>query len=335
MARLLFITDPLAGFKLEKDSTFAMMRAAQQRGHTLWVATADQLRCRANVPTAGPTAGTTAGPTALPSVAATEIALKTDLTPDSSHQPWWSALQEACLGPEDIDIILMRKDPPFDVNYLVATQVLEVFERMGVRVVNRPQALRDHGEKLSALEFPQWTPPGLVSAEMAELRAFAQEHPRVVYKPLDAMGGSGIFVTEAADPNLPVILELLTNLGERAIMAQRHLPEIVEGDKRILLIDGEPVPHALARIPPAGASRGNLAAGGRARAQPLTEQDRAIAADLGPTLAARGLFLVGLDVIGAHLTEINVTSPTGFQEITQQTGFDVAEYFITRLEALL
>ena len=323
MARLLFITDPLAGFKLEKDSTFAMMRAAQQRGHTLWAATADQLRCRAN------------GPTAQPSVTATAITIKSNVTSSSPAEPWWSALQEASLGPEDIDIILMRKDPPFDVNYLVATQLLEVFERMGVRVVNRPQALRDHGEKLSALEFTRWGPPGLVSADIAQLRAFAQEHPKVVYKPLDAMGGSGIFVTEAADPNLPVILELLTNLGERAIMAQRHLPEILEGDKRILLIDGEPVPHALARIPPAGASRGNLAAGGRARAQPLTEQDHAIAADLGPTLAARGLFLVGLDVIGAHLTEINVTSPTGFQEITQQTGFDVAEHFITRLEGLL
>ncbi|MGA1692268.1 MAG: glutathione synthase [Burkholderiaceae bacterium] len=327
MARLLFITDPLAGFKLEKDSTFAMMRAAQQRGHTIWVATANQIRCRANVPTTGPTA--------LPSVAATEIALQTDLTPGSSHQAWWRGLKEATLGPEDIDIILMRKDPPFDVDYLVATQMLEVFERMGVRVVNRPQALRDHGEKLSALEFAQWTPPGLVSADMAELRAFAQEHPKVVYKPLDAMGGSGIFVTEAADPNLPVILELLTNLGTRAIMAQRHLPEIVEGDKRILLIDGEPVPHALARIPPAGASRGNLAAGGRAHVQPLTARDQAIAAALGPTLAARGLFLVGLDVIGEHLTEINVTSPTGFQEITRQTGFDVAAHFITRLEGML
>ena len=323
MARLLFITDPLAGFKLEKDSTFAMMRAAQQRGHTLWAATADQLRCRAN------------GPTAQPSVTATAITIKSNVTSSSPAEPWWSALQEASLGPEDIDIILMRKDPPFDVNYLVATQLLEVFERMGVRVVNRPQALRDHGEKLSALEFTRWGPPCLVSADIAQLRAFAQEHPKVVYKPLDAMGGAGIFVTEAADPNLPVILELLTNLGERAIMAQRHLPEIVEGDKRILLIGGEPVPHALARVPPDGASRGNLAAGGRARAQPLTEQDHAIAADLGPTLAARGLFLVGLDVIGAHLTEINVTSPTGFQEITQQTGFDVAEHFVTRLEGLL
>ncbi|MFZ9121697.1 MAG: glutathione synthase, partial [Burkholderiaceae bacterium] len=295
--------------------------------HTIWVATANQIRCRANVPNAGPTA--------LPSVAATEIALQTDLTPGSSHQAWWRGLKEATLGPEDIDIILMRKDPPFDVDYLVATQMLEVFERMGVRVVNRPQALRDHGEKLSALEFAQWTPPGLVSADMAELRAFASEHPKVVLKPLDAMGGAGIFVTEAKDPNLPVILELLTNLGTRAIMAQRHLPEIVEGDKRILLIDGEPVPHALARIPPAGASRGNLAAGGRAHVQPLTARDQAIAAALGPTLAARGLFLVGLDVIGEHLTEINVTSPTGFQEITRQTGFDVADHFITRLEGLL
>ncbi|MGA1660282.1 MAG: glutathione synthase, partial [Burkholderiaceae bacterium] len=169
MACLLFITDPLAGFKLEKDSTFAMMRAAQQRGHTIWVATANQLRCRANAPSAGPNAGRTAGPTALPSVAATEIALKATLGPDSSQQPWWRGLQEAPLGPPDIDIILMRQDPPFDVDYLVATQMLEVFERMGVRVVNRPQALRDHGEKLSALEFAQWTPPGLVSADMAEL----------------------------------------------------------------------------------------------------------------------------------------------------------------------
>ena len=323
MARLLFISDPLDGFKIHKDSTFAMMQAAQHRGHSVWWATAQALSCAWR------------GGVARPSVAAQSIRLLGQGHHQGQTSPWWSVVEAAALAPTDIDVILMRKDPPFDVTYLVATQMLELFERLGVHVINRPQALRDHGEKLSALEFTRWAPPGLVSASISELRAFAAEHPMVVYKPLDAMGGSGVFVTQADDPNLPVILETLTDMGSRAIMAQQHLSAIVDGDKRILLINGQPIAQVLARIPPKGASRGNLAAGGRGEARPLTARDFEIAQDLGPILASRGLFLVGLDVIGEHLTEINVTSPTGFQEITQQTGFDVADHFMAALEGLL
>jgi glutathione synthase len=231
------------------------------------------------------------------------------------------------------DAVVMRKDPPFDSEYFYATHLLEQAEREGARVFNKPAALRNHPEKLAILEFPQFIAPTLVSRDGAAIRAFHAEHRDIILKPLDGMGGAGIFRVGADGLNLGSIVETLTVDGTRTIMAQRYLAEIVSGDKRVLVIDGRPVPHALARIPQGSEIRGNLAVGGKGVAQPLTARDREIAEHIGPLLAARGLLLIGLDVIGDCLTEINVTSPTGFQEITQQTGFDVAAMFIDALEA--
>ncbi|MGA0881220.1 MAG: glutathione synthase [Burkholderiaceae bacterium] len=323
MAALLFILDPLESLKAYKDSSVAMMRAAAARGHVIWAAephdlcvhwpsTPDQTVC----------------------VQARAAKLKI-LNATAAPSPWYEVTDRAVLEPQDIQAILMRKDPPYDVNYHVCTQLLEHFEGQGVAVFNRPRALRDHGEKTSVLEFSQWAPQGMITTQLEAVQAFASAHARIVLKPLDAMGGSGIFLSHASDPNLPVILETLSEHGRRQIMVQRWLPEIVEGDKRVLLINGEPFPYCLARIPPEGASRGNLAAGGRGEARPLSETDLRIAQALGPILKARGLFLVGLDIIGEHLTEINVTSPTGFQEIAQQTGSDPALAWIEALEARL
>jgi glutathione synthase len=316
--QILFVCDPLDGFKPYKDSTVAMMRAAQARDHGVWACAPDDLQISWQ------------GPAQSFRIAAQRLTLSpSDATQTGS---WFSIAETRLLQPSDLHLAVMRKDPPFDVHYLVATQMLDRLMAHGVPVINRPQALRDHGEKMAVLEFAELAPPGMVSHDMASLRAFAEAHPQVVYKPLDAMGGAGIFLSHAKDPNLPVILETLTEHGRRAIMGQRYLPEIAQGDKRILLINGEAVPYCLARIPPEGASRGNLAAGGRGEARPLSRRDQEIAQHLGPILAARGLFLVGLDVIGDSLTEINVTSPTGFQEITQQTGYDVANMFVCALE---
>lgn len=320
MARLLFVADPIESFKAYKDSTVAMMAAAQSRGHAV-------LACEPRDLLAQVQNGQT-------EVTITARSLRIADQPQATN-PWWYVVSEQTCQAQDFDVVIMRKDPPFDVGFLVATQLLDVIARAGVWVINQPAALRDHGEKLATLEFGQFTPTTMVSTCMDKLTEFAKAHDKVVFKPLDAMGGSSIFVTQATDPNLPVILETLTDHGRRAIMGQQWLPQIVDGDKRILLIDGKPVPYALARIPPAGASRGNLAAGGRGEARPLTGRDLEIANTLGPVLAERGLFLVGLDVIGDHLTEVNVTSPTGFQEITAQTGFDVAQAFIQAIEARL
>lgn len=320
MARLLFVADPIETFKAYKDSTVAMMAAAQSRGHEVFACEPKDLSAQTQNGQA--------------QVAIQARGLQIADQPQDAN-PWCQVISEKSHQAQDFDVVLMRKDPPFDVDFLVATQLLDVMARAGVWVMNQPAALRDHGEKLAALEFAQFTPTTMVSACMHGLTQFAKDHDKVVFKPLDAMGGSGIFVTQASDPNLPVILETLTDHGRRAIMGQQWLPQIVDGDKRILLIDGKPVPYALARIPPAGASRGNLAAGGRGEARPLTTRDQEIANALGPVLAQRGLFLVGLDVIGDHLTEVNVTSPTGFREITSQTGFDVADSFIRAIEARL
>jgi glutathione synthase len=231
--------------------------------------------------------------------------------------------------------VLMRKDPPFDSEYFYATHLLERAEREGARVFNRPGALRDHPEKLAILEFPQYIAPTLVTRDAADIRRFHAEHRDIILKPLDGMGGMGIFRVGPDGLNLGSIAETLNRLGEQTVMVQRYVPEIVQGDKRILVIDGVPVPHSLARIPQGSEIRGNLAAGGKGVAQPLTPRDREIAEALGPVLAARGLLLVGLDVIGDCLTEINVTSPTCFREITEQTGFDVARTFVDALERAL
>ncbi|MCA3215694.1 MAG: glutathione synthase [Burkholderiales bacterium] len=307
---LLFILDPLGELKAYKDSSVAMMREAARRGHDVWACLQPALRWRDGRVTA--------------------TAHRLELGADDHD--WYRVVETGSHELSSFDAVLMRKDPPFDSEYLYSTHLLEAAERGGARVFNAARALRDHNEKLAITEFAQFAVPTLVAREPEALRAFQAEFGDVILKPLDGMGGAGIFRVRTGDPNLNVILETITQLGTRTVMAQRYIPEIRDGDKRVLLIGGRPVPHALARIPQPGESRGNLAAGGTGRAQPLSESDLRIAAALGPVLAARGLLLVGLDVIGSHLTEINVTSPTCFVEITQQTGFDVAAMFVDALE---
>jgi glutathione synthase len=308
---LLFIVDPLESLKAYKDSSVAMMREAARRGHDVWTCLQPSLRWRDGKVTAS----------------AQLLVLA-----DDDHA-WYSVREHAAHDLASFDAVLMRKDPPFDSEYLYSTHLLEAAERSGAKVFNAARALRDHNEKFTITEFAQFAVPTLVAREPEALRAFQAEFGDVVLKPLDGMGGTSIFRVKSGDPNLNVILETITQLGTRTVMAQRYIPEIRDGDKRVLLIGGQPVPYALARVPKPGESRGNLAAGGTGRAQPLSDADCVIAAALGPTLAARGLLLVGLDVIGSHLTEVNVTSPTCFVEITEQTGFDVAAMFIDALQA--
>jgi glutathione synthase len=319
--KLLFIADPLPTFKTYKDSTFAMMRTAQSRGHELWVCEPRNLRWQRGIPVTADAQALRLSDAAVRSRAGEHL------------DDWYELAEPEGLPLAGFGAVVMRKDPPFDTEYLYATHLLTQAQREGAQVFNRPQALREHAEKLAILEFPQFIAPTLVSCEIDAIKAFHAEHRDVILKPLDGMGGMGIFRVRDDGLNLGSIAETLTRDGTRTVMAQRYLPQITEGDKRILLIAGEPVPFALARIPQGGEVRGNLAAGGKGVARPLSERDREIALSLGPTLAERGLLLVGLDVIGEHLTEINVTSPTCFQEITQQAGFDVAARFVDALEA--
>ncbi|MEI2414818.1 glutathione synthase [Orrella sp. JC864] len=312
---ILFIIDPLPGLKAYKDSSVAMMRALAARGHSLSFALqgdlyADQGRVMA---------------------AATPFALRPDA--DLHGHDWWQETgPRAEQGLERFDAVLMRKDPPFDMEYVYATHLLEYAQAQGARIYNGGAAIRNHPEKLAIMEFARYAAPTLVTRDMARLKAFHAAQGDVIVKPLDGMGGTGIFRLQPGEANLNAILETLTDNGRRSIMAQRYIPEIAQGDKRILLIGGEPVPYALARIPMAGETRGNLAAGGRGVAQPLSERDLALARAIGPALAPRGLLLIGLDVIGDYVTEINVTSPTCFVEIAEQTGFDVAGMFAQALE---
>ena len=308
--KLLFLADPLHTFKTHKDSTFAMMREAARRGIEVWACEATTLRWQQG--------GTVDA-----------HCQQLQLT-DDAHA-WYTIRSEGTHALRDFNAVLMRKDPPFDTEYLYNTHLLTQAEREGARVFNQGQALRAHPEKLAILEFPQFTSPTLVSSDIDALKAFHGEHQDVIFKPLDGMGGSGIFRVKEDALNLGSVLEALTQLGRQTIMAQRYLPAIKDGDKRVLVIDGVPVPHCLARIPQGTEVRGNLAAGGVGVARPLTARDREIAEAIGPVLAQRGLLLVGLDIIGDCLTEINVTSPTCFQEITDQTGFDVAARFIDAL----
>jgi glutathione synthase len=306
---VLFIADPLAGFKTYKDSTYSMMVEAARRGHALSAMLAGDLAWRDGK--------------IIGAVRAVEL---------TGGDPWFAEGETEWRDLSDFDAVIMRTDPPFDQAYLYATWLLEMAERQGARVFNRPQSLRDYNEKLAIARFPRFIAPTLVSNDAAMIRGFLAEQGDIVVKPLNAMGGSGIFRLRPGDANLGAILETVTRNGAETIMAQRYLPEIKDGDKRILLIDGEAVPFCLARIPAQGETRGNLAAGGTGVARPLTEHDREIARALGPTLKEAGLLLVGLDVIGDCLTEVNVTSPTCFQEITQQAGFDVAAMFVDALE---
>ena len=313
--KLLFVADPLATFKTYKDSTFAMMREAARRGHTLLACEPQQLVwLRGGRVTAR---------------GAVQIALTGDA------DDWYTVAATADVALADVDAVLMRKDPPFDSEFFYTTHLLSQAEREGARVFNRASALREHPEKLAILEFPEFISPTLVTRSAAEIRAFHAEHRDIILKPLDGMGGMGIFRVKDDGLNLGGIIETLNKDGAQTVMVQRFIPAIAEGDKRILIIGGKPVSHCLARIPQGGEVRGNLAAGGKGVARPLTARDREIAEHLGPILAARGLLLVGLDVIGENVTEINVTSPTCFQEITDQSGFDVAKMFIDALEGAL
>jgi glutathione synthase len=312
---LLFVADPLEAFKTYKDTTFAMMREAARRGHDLLACTPSDLVWRRG------------GRVTATAARAFEL---------TGHEEHWFRMREQ----RDVELaatraVLMRKDPPFDGEYFYATHLLQQAEREGARVFNRPAALRDHPEKLAILEFAQWAPPTLVTRSVDAIRAFHAEHKDIIVKPLDGMGGTGIFRVGPDGMNLGAIVETVGHDGATTLMVQRFLPAIAQGDKRILVIDGEPVPFCLARIPQGSEVRGNLAVGGKGVAQPLSARDFEIARAIGAVLRNRGLLLVGLDVIGDSLTEINVTSPTCFQEIAQQTGFDVAGMFIDALERAL
>lgn len=308
---ILFVADPLEVFKIYKDTTFSMMREAQRRGHRIAACEPRHLTWRSG------------------DLVHAEI-LQITLTGTEDE---WFHVDEVVTRPlKDYDAVLMRKDPPFDDEFFYATHLLEQAQREGAKVFNRPAALRDHPEKLAIMEFPQFVSPTLVTRSAEEVRRFHAEHADIILKPLDGMGGMGIFRVGPDGMNLGSITETLNRHGATTLMVQRFVPEISQGDKRVLVIGGRVVPFSLARIPQGSEIRGNLAAGGLGVAQPITERDREIAETIGPMLSERGLLLIGLDVIGDCLTEINVTSPTCFQEIMQQTGFDVPAMFIDALE---
>ncbi|MBA3773309.1 MAG: glutathione synthase [Ramlibacter sp.] len=309
---ILFVADPLEVFKTYKDTTFSMMREAQRRGHRIAACGPQDMGWQSGN---------------LVTARVREITLTGDA------QDWFRETATPVKALKDYGAVVMRKDPPFDSEYFYATHLLEQAEREGARVFNKPAALRDHPEKLAIMEFAQFTSPTLVTRDPAAVRAFHDQHRDIILKPLDGMGGMGIFRVKADGLNLGSITETLNNDGAQTLMVQRFVPEITQGDKRILVIGGKPVPFSLARIPQGTEVRGNLAAGGKGVAQPLTARDLEIAQAMGPALAARGLLLVGLDVIGDWLTEINVTSPTCFQEIKEQAGFDVPAMFVDALEA--
>jgi glutathione synthase len=311
--QFLFIIDPLPELKAYKDTTVTMMRAAQARGHGVFVCEQPGIAWRAG----GVTAETTR------------------ITLSDNDEDWYRAEGQARRRLAEFDAVLMRKDPPFDLEYVTSTWLLSAAEREGARVFNSPAAIRDHNEKIAITEFPEFVAPTLVTRDPRQIHAFVDEQQDVVVKRLDVMGGENIFRVNRTDPNRNVIVEIMAQGGARSVMAQRYIPEITDGDKRVIMIDGEVVPYCLARIPKAGESRGNLAAGARGEARPLTARDREIAEALGPSLAERGLLFVGLDVIGDWVTEVNVTSPTCFREIQDQTGFDVAGMYIEALQKKL
>ena len=311
--RLGIVMDPIHSIHYKKDSSLAMLLAAQKRGWTLFYMEPQDLFL--------------ANGRAMGSIRPLQVF--------ADPQRWFELGDASQQSLASLDVILMRKDPPFDNEFLYATHILEAAEREGALIVNRPASLRDCNEKLFATQFPQCTPENIVTRRSDILRSFAREHRDVILKPLDGMGGSQIFRIREEDPNLSVIIETLTDYGRQQIMAQRYLPEIVDGDKRILMIDGEPLDYCLARIPQQGETRGNLAAGGRGEARPLTERDRWIANQVGPSLRARGLLFVGLDVIGDYLTEINVTSPTCIREIDAAYNTDIGGQLMEAIDRLL
>jgi len=309
--KLAFIADPLSSFKIYKDSTYAMMVEAAKRGHELYFILQEGVIWKGG----------------------RILGQSCPLTLTGKKDPWYEAAAPKETPLAEFDVVLMRKDPPFDAEYVASTWLLELAQKEGAKVFNDPRAIRDHSEKLAIAKYPQFSPPTLVTRLAGQLQQFIDTHRDVVLKPLDGMGGESVFRVARNDPNRNVIVETLVRDGAKSVMAQHYIPEIREGDKRILLIAGKAVPHCLARIPKPGETRGNLAAGGTGVARPLSKRDLEIANALGPDLARQGLLLVGLDVIGDYLTEINVTSPTCFQEITQQTGFNVAGMFLDAVEA--
>jgi glutathione synthase len=312
--QILFVADPLESFQTYKDTTFAMMREAQRRGHSIVACEPRQLSWQRG---------------------GKVVAHVRHIQLTGDAQQWFETTQEGLAELAGFDAILMRKDPPFDSEYFYSTHLLEQAEREGAKVFNKPRALRDHPEKLAILEFPQFIGPTLVTRNAQDIRAFHEEHQDIILKPLDGMGGMGIFRVGADGRNLGSIIETLNQGGASSVMVQKFLPEITQGDKRVLVIGGKPVPYCLARIPQGNEVRGNLAAGGKGVAQPLSEHDKAMAEEIGPILMECGLLLAGVDVIGQCITEINVTSPTCFQEIYDQTGCDVASLFVDALEQAL
>jgi len=305
--------DPISTINPKKDTTLAIMLAAQKRGWELFYFELDGL--------------------GLENERAFGRGKRLRVFDDLDH--WFEFEDEVSLALGSLDAIIMRKDPPFDGPFLMSTFILEAAEREGALVVNKPSSLRDCNEKIFATEFPQCGPPLMVSAQPQALREFHKEHGDVIFKPLDGMGGKSIFRVKKEDPNLSVIIETLLGEERRMVMAQRYIPEIVDGDKRILLVDGEPAPHALARIPAIGESRGNLAAGGSGVAQPLTERDLWICEQVKPVLKEKELLFVGIDVIGDYLTEINVTSPTCIRELDAQCNLDIAGDLINAINLKL
>lgn len=308
--KILFILDPLDSIKTYKDTSYAMMQEAVARGHQLGVMQQEDLIWKSGH--------------------VISYTQSLELTGDAAS--WYRAGERTAGSLTDYDCVIMRKDPPFDMEYVYSTYLLELGEKQGARIFNRPGTIRDFNEKLSIAKFAQFTTPTLVTRQESLIREFAAEHGDIILKPLDGMGGASIFRLQPNDPNLGVVIETLTLYGRRTVMAQRYVPEISDGDKRVLVIDGTPVPFTLARFPKEGEHRGNLAAGGRGVAMPITDREREIAETLGPELKAQGLLLVGLDVIGGILTEVNVTSPTCMREIHDQAGCNVAALFVDALE---
>lgn len=307
------VMDPISAINIKKDSSFAMLLAAQAKGWSLFYMEQQDLFLHQGT------------------VSAEIRSLKVEENADN----WFELEEKQTMALSELDAILMRKDPPFDMEYIYSTYLLEQAQAAGVLIVNHPQSLRDANEKLYTAWFPQCCPPTLVTRQKHLLRDFQQEHGDIILKPLDGMGGASIFRVKLDDPNTSVIIETLTEHGKKSIMAQKFIPEIVDGDKRILMINGEPVPYALARIPAKGETRGNLAAGGRAEGRPLTEHDRWICEQVGPTLREKGLLFVGLDVIGNYLTEINVTSPTCIRELDAQFNLNIADDLMNSIEQKL
>jgi glutathione synthase len=313
--KLAFIIDQLDSIRTNKDSSYAMIGEAIARDHQVYVLYQHDI--------------------ALIDTTVTGFSrtlVLTDTPLQDGH--WYKTGDTSAIPLHEFDAILMRKDPPFDLEYVYSTYLLELAETQGALVINSPRGIRDHNEKLAIAKFPQWIAPTLVTSQAYLIREFLSEHQDIILKPLDGMGGASIFRVHSADHNINVILETLTHYGTQTIMVQRFIPEIAQGDKRILLIAGKAVPYALARIPKPGETRGNLAAGGIGKTQPLSARDQKIVESLGSELVSQGLMLVGLDVIGDFLTEINVTSPTGMQEITKQTGFNVAGMMLDAVEAM-